>query len=72
MGHLQNYVNTEETEEQAKDNKRVSLRYTGPLKHLSGKKGLGHYILAEDIWYFQPDGEEDVYRTRAENLDFEG
>ena len=72
MGSLQNYINTEESDERAKDNKRVDLKYTGPLKHLKGKKGTGYYIVKEDLWYFTPNGSQDEYRVKAENLNFIG
>lgn len=72
MGTLQNYVNVEESDEQAKDNKRVDLKYVGPLKHLKGKKGKGYYIVQEDKWYFRPNGSQDEYRVKVENLNFIG
>ena len=78
MGILQNYINTEESDEQAKDNNRVDLQYTGTLKHLrdskgKGKKGKGYYIVKEDLWYFTPnDDSENEYRVKAENLNFIG
>jgi len=72
MGTLQNYVNRDNVDEQAKDNKRVDLKYIGPLKHLKGKRGDGYYIVSEDKWYFRPNGSDDEYRVRVENLDFIG
>ena len=72
MGRLQNYVNAEEADEQAKDNKRVDLKYIGPLKHLKGKRGTGYFIVGEDRWYFRPNGSDDDYRVSVENLDFIG
>ena len=71
MGTLQSYVNPEEVEERAKDNKRVDLRYIGPLSHLKGKKGTGYFISSEDRWYFRPNGSDDEFRVSMENLDFE-
>lgn len=81
MGTLQNYINHEEVEERAKDNKRVDLRYIGPLSHLKGKKGTGYFIANENHnkqtgqyagqWYFRPNGSDDEYRVSVENLDFE-
>jgi hypothetical protein len=72
MGTLQNYVNPADVDDQAKDNKRVDLKYIGSLKHLKGKKGDGYYIASEDRWYFRPFGEPDEYRVRSENLNFLG
>jgi hypothetical protein len=81
MGHLQNYVNNDESDEQAKDNKRVDLQYKGPLSHLlvtnakgvkEGVKGDGYYIVAEDRWYFRPQGSTEEYRLKAESLNFIG
>jgi len=72
MGTLQNYINVEESDERAKDNKRVDLKYIGTLSHLKGKRGTGYYIVAEDIWYFRPNGAPDEYRVKAENLNFIG
>lgn len=68
---LQNYQNPEETDEQAKDNKRADLKYVGPLPHLHDKKGKGYFIPEENRWYFTPLGSEDTYRVHEENLDFE-
>lgn len=70
MGTLQNYINTDESDERAKDNKRVDLKYIGSLKHLKGKKGTGYYIAKEDRWYFRPNGSQDEYRVQSENLNF--
>ena len=77
MGTLQNYINAEETDERAKDNKRVDLKYVGPLKHLKGKRGTGYFIVSEDRWYFRPnvpDAEypDAEYRVNSQNLDFIG
>lgn len=71
MTALQSYVNPEEVEEQAKNNKRVDLKYIGPLSFLKDKKGKGHFINSENQWYFQPDGESDEYRVKTEHLNFE-
>lgn len=71
MTTLKHYHNPDEIEERAKDNKRVDLKYIGPLAHLANKKGLGYFIVAENKWYFQPNGSEDTYRINSENLDFE-
>lgn len=71
MTALQNYNNPEEVEERAKDNKRVDLRYIGPLAHLKNKKGTGYFINSENQWYFRPNDEDDDYRVSVENLDFE-
>jgi len=68
---LQSYSNPEEVEEQAKNNKLVDLRYIGPVKSLNGKKGKGYFINSENQWYFRPDGSDDEYRVKTENLDFE-
>ena len=81
---LQSYVNHEEAEEQAKDNKRADLRYTGALKHLKDKRGTGYFIIGEERWYFRPCNPHrgvcskdtgcylnDEYRVNVENLDFE-
>lgn len=76
MGTLQNYINSEETDERAK-RKRIDLQYTGSLKHLKdekgkGLKGDGYYIVNEDRWYFRPNGSTEEYRLKAESLDFIG
>lgn len=71
MATIQNYINAEEAEEQAKDNKRVDLRYIGPRTFLKDKKGKGYYIVKEDQWYFQPNDSDETYRVNINNLDFE-
>ena len=86
MGTLQNYNNPEEVEERAKNNKKVDLKYIGPRPSLKGKKGKGYFIANENPnknekgepdgtfngqWYFCPNGSEDTYRVKVENLDFE-
>jgi hypothetical protein len=69
MGILQNYVNNEQTDRQEMQ-VLAKLKYTGKLKHLSGKSGTGYYIASEDRWYFTPNNDNNVYRVKAENLDF--
>jgi hypothetical protein len=71
MTALQSYINPEEVEEQAKDNKLVDLKYVGPVKRLHGKRGKGYFINSENQWYFRPNGSNDEYRVNTENLDFE-
>ena len=75
----QNYANSLD-EEQAKDNNKADLQYTGTLSHLrhtvgkdkrvEGKKGKGYYVASEDVWYFTPDDDTETYRIKPENLDF--
>lgn len=79
MSTLQNYSNPEEVEERAKDNKEVDLKYIGPRTYLQGKKGKGYFVANENRtengfegqWYFRPNGSDDRYRVKVENLDFE-
>jgi len=81
---LQSYINSEEAEERAKNNKRADLKYIGSLPHLKGKRGTGYFIVEEERWYFRPCNPHrgvcskdtgcnlnDEYRVNTENLDFE-
>ncbi len=71
---LNHYFNPEEAEEQAKDNKLVALKYIGKGSRLTDRKGEGYFIAnegADGQWYFKPSGDDDFYRVKAENLDFE-
>ena len=77
MGKLQSYINPDEVDEQAKDNKQVDLQYIGSLSYLKDKdgkglKGNGYYIAREDRWYFRPNGSTEEYRLKAESLNFIG
>ena len=71
MTALQSYINPEEVEEQAKDNKMVDLKYIGHLSSIKGKRGKGYFINSEDQWYFRPNGSDEEYRVNSESLDFE-
>ena len=70
MGTLQNYVNKDETVDR-ESHHPIDLQYKGPLSFLKDKKGDGYFVKDENIWYFKPDGEDEVYRVREENLNFE-
>ncbi len=76
MSRLQNYINTEETE-QAKDNGLIDTQYKGTNSEIRGRKGQAFFVPRENKWYFSacdskiPENEREWYRVNENSLDFE-